>query len=782
MAVKPGIVTRVLDGIVGSLAIAGMAMITCFADLIPRRARPGHLTLDGSIRSARVVVPTWNGQALLERNLPAILKSCESAEAAGYQVSVVIVDDGSVDGTAEWLRQMYGRLTMISLPRNEGFSSAINHGTRNANEDALILLNNDMSPRPDCILKLLVALEEPGIFATTAAIEMPGRERQEETGMTAASWRFGRIAMRHDPAVGEHEPLYAGGGSSAFRNSAWRELGGFDPLFSPCYFEDADISIRARRLRAQIRLVSDARVRHQHRASTTRRYEERELETNRQANEILFHLRHLSRKELGAFAVRSSGRCFLGDNSGVEGVYTLGAILRACARAPALLRSRLRSPVLPIADLLLKGRTRHSRGAGFPDTPEVLVLAPYSPVPAVHGGAMRMENMLAELHRRGARVTLLAMADTDEEKSEESMSRLERHCAGVRIVPRLPNPAARYLPHFFREFEVSEFNRALAEIMEARSFDVIQVEYAELARFLPARSACITSVTLHEIPSLSRLMLSRTRGSMLRQLPGIVAAWLYESVVLRRFDLIVTMTQSDRDHLSARFGTRPISIPTGVNLDRYPFAGDSERTPELFLFAGAFRHSPNMDAARRLLDRIWPLLSSRYPAARLLFVGSDPFGSLARLLSDRDREIDRVAMTGSVADFSPYLRKAFAFLCPMSGAGGIRTRLLEVMASGLPVIATENGALGLGLEDGRHYLKAEDDESFATAVAKLRVDSKLWTRLSIEGRRHIEENFSSAVMGERLWSAYQGEWRRFRLRIGRPIPDSGSAGIRTSFH
>ena len=145
-----------------------------------------------------MVIPSRNGQELLASCLPLI----EDAD------EIVVIDNGSEDGTAAFLRQGYPEVVLERSPEPLSFADAVNRGLERARFTHVCLLNNDMLVEPGFLLSLREAFDEvPGLFSSSAQIFFPEGQRREETGKTVWDWPSAprsifpcRLAMRRSMA------------------------------------------------------------------------------------------------------------------------------------------------------------------------------------------------------------------------------------------------------------------------------------------------------------------------------------------------------------------------------------------------------------------------------------------------------------------------------------------------------------------------------------------------------------------------------------------------------
>src|SRR6185503_1487714 len=181
-----------------------------------------------STGAASVVIPNWNGRDLLEKYLPSVA----AALAGNPENELIVVDNGSSDGSAEFVQANFPGVQLIALDRNLEFGGGSNAGVRAARNDIVGLLNSDMRVDRGFLGPLVAGFTDERVFAVSCQILFtdPAR-RREETGLTQGWWEEGtlRVGHRVDEAIGSLYPcFYGGGGSCAFDRRKFLELGGFD--------------------------------------------------------------------------------------------------------------------------------------------------------------------------------------------------------------------------------------------------------------------------------------------------------------------------------------------------------------------------------------------------------------------------------------------------------------------------------------------------------------------------------------------------------------------------
>ncbi|WP_323990747.1 glycosyltransferase [Nguyenibacter sp. L1] len=168
-------------------------------------------------------------------------------------------------------------------------------------------------------------------------------------------------------------------------------------------------------------------------------------------------------------------------------------------------------------------------------------------------------------------------------------------------------------------------------------------------------------------------------------------------------------------------------------------------------FIGGFWHKPNGDGVHWFVREVWPLIRETLPDVRFTIAGSNMDNDILAL-----GQVPGIDVAGYVPDVQPYLDSHRIFVAPLRYGAGMKGKVGQSLAGGLPVVATTVGAEGMGLEDGVNILIADDPAAFADAVIRLYRDDVQWTRLSAAGRDHILNTLSRDVVRKILQDALDG--------------------------
>ena len=214
--------------------------------------------------------------------------------------------------------------------------------------------------------------------------------------------------------------------------------------------------------------------------------------------------------------------------------------------------------------------------------------------------------------------------------------------------------------------------------------------------------------------------------------------------VYRRADAVIVVTEQDkRTLLNCLPGSR-IAVVPNIHPEAEEVPDVRDRRPNSLLFVGGFAHAPNVDAVLFFGREILPLIRRAVPDVIVTIVGDAPPEEVRRLASDT------VTVAGWVPDLRPYLGGHMVSIAPLRFGSGMKGKVGEAMAHGLPVVVTTIAAEGMDLTDGVTALIADSPAEFADAVVRLLGDEALYRRLSRNGHQAARTRWSEAVVAKDL--------------------------------
>ncbi len=608
----------------------------------------------------------------------------------------------------------------------------------------------------------------PKTFAVSSQIffDHPSK-RREETGKTTAVFRRGMIDYSHSeitssPLSRAYYPVFwAGGGSSAFRKDKFLALGGFQEMYSPAYVEDTDLSYQAWSIGWEVLLAPESIVYHKHRATSLRRFKPSELRVLIARNQFIFLWKNIQDwRLLLCHAFFLPWNCYRLARD--HGLVLWKSILRAAWAIPSIAASRVRFPFRRILgdweifQLISKpgwffNVSRHSRNRLTCTKPKVLWLTAYLPHTGRHAGAGRMYELLKRL-ASNYRITLLSFLETDDER--EFLPQVEPYCEKVIAMTRSHARRWQLFPYEpFDEFLTPEMQQELDRCFEESDFDLMQLEYTQMACYADRARGIPKLLTKHEVDFAACARRARLQSSIFAKL-----RWFYnylqvldrETRLTRKVDAVICMTDNDARKLRQYCPSTPIHvINTGVDLE-YFRPVEHEVTGCRLVFVGAFQHSPNVDAMIYFCHQVLPLIRREIPETELAIVGSHPPPAVLELAA-----IPGVQVTGWVPDIRPFMASSSVYVVPVRLGVGIRGKILEAWSMKMAVVSTSVGCAGLLCEHKRNILIADTPAQFASQVVLLLKNPELRRRLGAEGRKTVEQNYSWEQSAAKLDALYR---------------------------
>jgi GT2 family glycosyltransferase/glycosyltransferase involved in cell wall biosynthesis len=721
------------------------------------------------VSAASIITVTWNGKHHLEGLLPSLRRE---VEAHGGDHQVIVVDNGSTDGTVEWLRAEHPWVEVVALPENRFFVRGNRAGVEHATRDVLVFLNNDMIVQPGFLGPLLDGLRDPRVFAVAAEVFFKDpAKRREETGRTRGEVRSGWLKLAHVlPSRDERElefvpTLWAGGGSAAFDRSIYAAIGGFDTLYDPFYMEDMGLSYEAWKRGFRVLFTARSAVLHEHRGTSRKAFGDEFVDAMIRRNQHLFVWRNFTADALLAHVLLATPWSMLlrGKRPGRSRTFGLWfefrALLRALPRLPAAAVGRCRArlhhvrsdgEVFPLANSITAHRRVEQTPLGRLPTPDpvagrrLLVLSARLPRLGYDGSWTVFRRLVAQA--RVHRITLFGFVEPGDDGA--AADALRAHGIEVVTAVRVRNPLPGNLHHsiparLWRDYSAPAMREAVVRTLESTDHELVQIEYPELLHLLrdvPKHAPWL--YTCHEsLGFAAARAVGQARGlGRLAQRFRAVQATAHELALLRRVDHVVALSDADRRFLVARAHGLPCTVvPCGGEVDVLPAAAARGEDPATVLFVGYFRHGPNVDGATWLCDAILPHLQGLLPDARVRLVGRDAPPAIAALARRPGVEV-----AGYVPDLAAAMATATVIVLPLRQGSGLRGKLLEAWAAGKAVVATRVACEGTAACDGQHCLIADDPAAFAQAIARLCGDPALRARLGAAGRELASSRHGTA--------------------------------------
>lgn len=307
-----------------------------------------------------------------------------------------------------------------------------------------------------------------------------------------------------------------------------------------------------------------------------------------------------------------------------------------------------------------------------------------------------------------------------------------------------------------------ELASRIHERLQQLSFDIVQIEYTAMGRYLPLirrvspkARVFLDEIDISYIALRRRVELERDPAARRNLESWAVKMERFEKRLWNECDGILTMSAVDAQTVAESAGHGRIwPVPNGVDTGYFAFR---ERDPgsRRLVFLGNLLHPPNSAALRFFLEEVWPVIRRRNAALEL-----DVIGEPGRF-REGTPDPPGVVFHGVVEDVRPFLAAACLMVVPILSGSGTRLKVLEAFAAGVPVISTPLGCEGIDIESGREVLLAESPEDFIAGALRMAEHPEDSAALARRARQLVESRYT--------WSAIAAELERAWGEALRPI-------------
>ncbi len=608
-----------------------------------------------------IVIPVHNQYAITRRCLAAIAYA-----PTRIPFEIVVVDDGSSDGTTEALGREAPGVHLIRHGEALGFNQACHSGAAAARGTFLVLLNNDTEACATWLEELLDPFErwdDTGLVG--AQLLYPDGTLQEAGGIVWGNgepWNYGRGGNPHDPRVAYARQVdYVSGAALAIRRDLWNRLGGFSPEFSPAYYEDTDLAFKVRQAGHTVRYAPLARVIHHEGVSCG-------TDTASESGLKRFQAIHrptFQRKWAEAFE-----GCSEPSHAAAEAIKDRGILGRV---------------------LFLDQETpRPDRDAGS------------------HAALVEMDLLQA----LGWKVTLLPLNLAWLATYSEDLQR-----RGIELIHA---PFVLSLEAFLRE-RGREF-----QLIYLTRYTVASQALPLLRRHAAQARLLFCNADLHHLRQLRAARAEGLEGEEARRaLEAVEEVKRQELAVMREVDLTFSYSEVERAVIEAETLGEAATAPCPWVVQGPEAPAPLEGRSGL-AFLGSYGHPPNRDAVDAFLQQVWPGLQRQRPALRLHLYGS----GLAAELAARWGAVPGVIAEGWVADAATVYARHRLFLAPLRSGAGLKGKVVAAAAHGIPQVLSPLAAEATGLRHGQEVLIAGSPAQWCEAILKLDGDDDAWRTMS----------------------------------------------------
>ena len=387
---------------------------------------------------------------------------------------------------------------------------------------------------------------------------------------------------------------------------------------------------------------------------------------------------------------------------------------------------------------------------------KILFIANRFPYPPFRGDKLKIYNLAKRLSEKNE-IHLITF--TEQKSDLQYLDKLSPIFKRMEIVhlPKLQslfNSAIglfQKLPLQVQYFKSNEFSVRLKQLLSEEKYDAIHVQHIRMAQYaIPYKQY----FRILDLPDAFSLYWQRRK-----EVPrSFLSKWLdnieskrvinYEKYVLNEFDLNLVCSREDQEFLIQTHKVDNIELlPNGVDTQQFkPGKHDYSHNATL-LFTGNMDYDPNVDAVLYFVDEIMPIILKAFPNVKFLIAGQRPIDKVKALDNGKN-----IFVTGFIPDLSETYNSASVVVAPLRFGAGTQNKVLEAMSMGIPVVCSNIGFKGLGIDDGQGAFMRLGASDFADQVVKLLMDEKLREQTGKKGIEVIEKSFTWETISERLAS------------------------------
>lgn len=400
----------------------------------------------------------------------------------------------------------------------------------------------------------------------------------------------------------------------------------------------------------------------------------------------------------------------------------------------------------------------------------ILFLTQVIPWPLDAGPKIKTWNVLRFLKEQGHSVILVSFVREEEKKH---VSQLEQLCKEIYTVPLQRSRMADALfwlrgqfsgrPFLIERDDLSEMRARVSRLLAEKEIEVLYADQLSMVQFgfslqgnrmensrrpfliFDAHNAVWTIVERmgQNAPWFLKPILAQEARKIKR----------YEGQVIQQVDRTLAVSEIDRQALLEAASCSRASI-TPIPITVIPIAVDTsairpvQRKPRStnILTLGTLHYPPNADGIRWFMREVFPLISEQIPSATLTIVGKNPPGDFIQMAAKNSK----ITVSGYVPDLTPFFERAAVVVIPVRAGGGMRVRILEAFARGVPIVTTTVGLEGIEATVGKDVIVADTSQAFAVAVEKLLGDPAEQNRLARNCRLVAESQYDWRVVLNKL--------------------------------
>src|SRR3989339_1045754 len=377
---------------------------------------------------------------------------------------------------------------------------------------------------------------------------------------------------------------------------------------------------------------------------------------------------------------------------------------------------------------------------------KILMLVPFLPIDQMSGGQTRWYHLIKHLSEKHE-ITLMSLIKDDWER--KYLPQIEKYCKKVYVFKRPKSPwtfrnlfltLISFNPLVVIRNLSLEERSAIKKELSTHKYDLIHAETFYVMPHIPKTKIPIILVEPTIEYSVYKHYVDNEVNPILKPIYmfDILKLKFWEKFYWRRASRLFAVSEDDKKVMQKEIPTKDVGvISNGVDLDFFESKKVVKKSPPRILYHGNFKWMQNVEAVNLLVHEIWPKVKSEIKEVKLWISGRNIPPEIVEY-SKKDKDIE---VTESIEDNRDAYKGSTLLVTPIRGPGGTRLKVLEAMASGLPVVSTPVGVAGLGIKEGRDALVSTNMNKLSEMVIDLLKNKEKREKIGKAGREFVKINF-----------------------------------------
>ncbi|MFG0773286.1 glycosyltransferase [Vibrio plantisponsor] len=362
--------------------------------------------------------------------------------------------------------------------------------------------------------------------------------------------------------------------------------------------------------------------------------------------------------------------------------------------------------------------------------PRILFIDAVVPTPDQDAGSLTLWYFLKVLKQMECQITFLPQNLFNYQPYTDNLQKIGVECIYTPYVTDID----QYLKENAKEFDAVFLYRVTA----GGQF------YESIREYAPQTKIIFDTVDIHFLRLERQAQLEKNTQKAKQLKKEAIKLKYRELFLLESSDISIVLSDYEKEMLEEKFGiSNTFVIPLAMEV---PGCKNDFNQRQDIAFIGGYQHIPNVDAVMYFVENHWPKIKAKIQGVKFYIIGSKPTEQLVNL-ANLD---DDIVVTGFVEDLEPYMNNLKLTVAPLRFGAGIKGKIGSSLSYGVPCVATNVAAEGMGLEQDVNVLMADNIEQFIDSLVMAYNRADVWNNLSLEGIKFVNKNYSIEATRERL--------------------------------